>query len=89
MVEDRDTQNALTTARTDKPSRRAPRRDGASLMIWFQPCFRRSLFDGVPPFDPIALGGAVAIVVGCATVALLIPVRRATRVDPMVALRAN
>ena len=44
---------------------------------------------GVPPFDPIALGGAVAILVGCATAALLIPVRRATRVDPMVALRAE
>jgi ABC-type antimicrobial peptide transport system permease subunit len=44
---------------------------------------------GVPPFDPIALGGAVAILMGCATVALLIPVRRATRVDPMAALRAE
>ena len=44
---------------------------------------------GVPPFDPIALGGAVAILIGCATVALLIPVRRATRVDPMAALRAE
>jgi ABC-type antimicrobial peptide transport system permease subunit len=43
----------------------------------------------VPPFDPIALGGAVAILMGCATVALLIPVRRATRVDPVVALRAE
>jgi putative ABC transport system permease protein len=49
----------------------------------------RNLLDGVTLFDPIALGGAVAILVGCATVALLIPVRRATRVDPMVALRAE
>jgi putative ABC transport system permease protein len=46
-----------------------------------------ALLDGVPPFDPLALGIAIAILVGCATVALLIPVRRATRVDPMVALR--
>ena len=44
---------------------------------------------GVPPFDPIAVGGALAILVGCGAVALLIPVRRATRVDPMVALRAE
>jgi len=44
---------------------------------------------GVPPFDPITLGAAVAILLGCATIALLIPVRRATRVDPMVALRAE
>ncbi len=49
----------------------------------------RNLLYGVPPFDPIALGGAVAILIGCATVALFIPVRRATRMDPMVALRAE
>lgn len=49
----------------------------------------RRLLDEVPPFDPIALGMAVAIMVGCASVALLIPVRRATRVDPIVALRAS
>jgi putative ABC transport system permease protein len=49
----------------------------------------RSLLYGVHPFDLIALGGAVAILVGCATIALLIPVHHATRVDPMVALRAE
>jgi putative ABC transport system permease protein len=49
----------------------------------------RNLLYGVQPFDPIALGGAVAILVGCATIALLIPVHQATRVDPMVALRAE
>jgi predicted permease len=49
----------------------------------------RGWLPGLPPFDPIALGGAVAVLVGCATVALLIPVGRATRADPMVALRAE
>jgi putative ABC transport system permease protein len=49
----------------------------------------RNLLYGVEPFDPIALGGAVAILVGCATIALLIPVRHATRADPMVSLRAE
>jgi putative ABC transport system permease protein len=49
----------------------------------------RNLLYGVQPFDPIALGGAVAILVGCATIALLIPAHHATRVDPMVALRAE
>jgi putative ABC transport system permease protein len=49
----------------------------------------RNLLYGLQPFDPIALGGAVAILVGCATIALLIPVHHATRVDPMVVLRAE
>lgn len=49
----------------------------------------RDLLYGVPPFDPIALGSAVAILVACATVALLIPVHRATQVDPIAALRAE
>ena len=43
----------------------------------------------VPPFDPVALGAAVAILIGCAAIALLIPLRRVTRVDPVIALRAQ
>jgi ABC-type antimicrobial peptide transport system permease subunit len=49
----------------------------------------RNLLYGVQPFDPVALGSAIAILVGGATVALLIPVHRAIRVDPMVALRTE
>ena len=49
----------------------------------------RGLLYDVPPFDPIALGSSVAILVGCATIALLIPVRHATRVDPIAMLRAE
>jgi ABC-type antimicrobial peptide transport system permease subunit len=48
-----------------------------------------NLLYGVQPFDAIALGGAVVMLIGCATIALLIPVHHATRVDPMVALRAE
>jgi hypothetical protein len=48
----------------------------------------RDLLYGVSPLDPIALGVAVAILVGCATIALLVPFRRATRVDPATAQRA-
>jgi ABC-type antimicrobial peptide transport system permease subunit len=43
---------------------------------------------GVTPFDPLTLSVAVATLLVCAIVALLIPVRQATRVDPVVALRA-
>lgn len=47
----------------------------------------RNLLYGVPPFDPVALGAATLAILGCATVALLVPVRRATRVDPNSVLR--
>ena len=49
----------------------------------------RDLLYEVSPFDPTVLGAAVVILVGCAAVALVVPVRRATRVDPMAALRAE
>ncbi|HTG36347.1 MAG TPA: ABC transporter permease [Thermoanaerobaculia bacterium] len=47
----------------------------------------RNLLFGVPPFDPIALGASVITLLACATVALLVPVRRAARVDPITAIR--
>jgi predicted permease len=49
----------------------------------------RDLLYGVSPFDPLTVGGAVAILVTCAALALLIPLRRATRVDAATALRAQ
>ena len=49
----------------------------------------RDLLYGITPFDPITVGGSIAILVACATLALLIPVRRATRVDAAVTLRAQ
>ena len=47
----------------------------------------RNLLFGVPPSDPIALGASVLVLLACGTVALLVPVRRATRVDPITAIR--
>jgi putative ABC transport system permease protein len=47
----------------------------------------RTQLYGVPQFDPIAIGLAVLILLVCAGVALLVPVRRASRVDPITVLR--
>jgi predicted permease len=49
--------------------------------------FVRGLLYAVTPFDPLALGAAVVVLLACGTVALLGPVRRATRVDPITVLR--
>jgi ABC-type antimicrobial peptide transport system permease subunit len=42
---------------------------------------------GVPAFDPLTIGSAVIVLLVCAGAALLVPVRRATRVDPITVLR--
>jgi len=42
---------------------------------------------GVKSYDPIILGLASVILAGCAFLAASVPARRATRVDPIVALR--
>ena len=43
----------------------------------------------VRPTDPTALGGAVLLLAVVALIATLVPVRRALRIDPMDALRAD
>ncbi len=43
----------------------------------------------VGAFDPLAWGVAVAVVVTASTLANLMPARRASRVDPLVALRSD
>jgi ABC-type antimicrobial peptide transport system permease subunit len=42
---------------------------------------------GVKGHDPMILGFAAAILAACALLAASVPARRATRVDPLVALR--
>jgi ABC-type antimicrobial peptide transport system permease subunit len=48
-----------------------------------------NLLYGVTPRDPVVLTGVVGALVTVATIASLIPAGRATRVDPVAALRAE
>jgi putative ABC transport system permease protein len=47
----------------------------------------RSLLFEVRPLDPLSFGAGAAVLAGFAMLACYVPARRATRVDPMIALR--
>jgi ABC-type antimicrobial peptide transport system permease subunit len=47
----------------------------------------RAMLFSVSPFDSIALGGAVVLLVVFAAAALIVPIRRAATVDPITSLR--
>ena len=47
----------------------------------------RDLLFGIAPLDPIALGTALGALLVCGFIAIIPPVRRATRVDPIDVLR--
>jgi putative ABC transport system permease protein len=49
----------------------------------------QSLLFGVDPADPATFGIVIAVIAAVATAACLIPMRRATRVDPLTAMRAD
>ncbi|MGH9396204.1 MAG: ADOP family duplicated permease [Terriglobia bacterium] len=63
---------------------------GAGLGVPIALVFTRiisSQFYGITPYDPVAVCVATAVLAAIAAIASYIPARRATKVDPMVALR--
>ena len=60
---------------------------GGAVGVYFVAKLLGSLLYGVTAFDPVTLGAAVLLLLVCASIALLGPVRRASRVDPITVLR--
>ena len=49
----------------------------------------QSFLFGVEPTDPVTLAGVLAVLAAVAALAGYVPARRATRVDPIVAMRVE
>jgi ABC-type antimicrobial peptide transport system permease subunit len=56
---------------------------------WYVTQLARSLLFGVEPRDPLVFSVSILTIVAVGILAALIPARRAARVDPMEALRAD
>ena len=54
---------------------------------WAASRWVKTLLFGLTPADPVALGGAIVLLAAAGLVAAYVPALRASRVDPLVALR--
>ena len=61
---------------------------GLALALGVSRLLSIMLFD-VKPRDPVVFGGVVGVLMLAGLAACLFPARRATRVDPLVALRTD
>jgi putative ABC transport system permease protein len=61
---------------------------GLLASIWLEQLVMRFVFRGVP-HDPLVYGAAAALLMGLGLLAAAIPARRASRVDPLITLRAE
>ena len=77
----------LEPGRRGRRARRIGRRHGGLALAAAASRLFRSLLFGVPPIDPITFGDAAALFALIGLMACYVPARRATRVDPVVALR--
>jgi predicted permease len=56
-------------------------------VAWAASRWVESMLFGLTPMDPAAIGGAILLLMTAALVASYLPARRASRVDPLIALR--
>jgi len=61
---------------------------GTVAALFLSRTMTKMLFS-VQPTDPVTFGSVALVLVGVALLACYVPARRATRVDPMTALRAE
>jgi len=61
---------------------------GVAVAAALSPLLASQVF-GVPPLDPITYGAVPLLLVGVATIAAVVPGRRAMRIDPVRAMNAN